>query len=158
DRGNLVAGFSHNRREMIYTNQRPWGQERGASPYGNNFTSYTLDADGVPTYDAIVAPVPGGCTNENFYIQEGSGRCVYDFNAVAADEASYNNKAFFSNATFDISDDWAMYLRTSVSNTKSFGRYAPTPGVVTLAPDAAGNPNPGFITDLYHRFAAAGNR
>src|SRR3546814_19485426 len=47
---------------------------------------------------------------------------------------------------------------TNVTNAKSFGRYAPTPGVVVIAPDAAQNPMPGATTYLYHRFAAAGNR
>ncbi|MDX1549079.1 MAG: TonB-dependent receptor, partial [Lysobacter spongiicola] len=162
DRGNMVAGFSHNRREMIYTRDRPWGGTPGASTFGNNYVSVdpvtgTIQRDPTRNND-IFFPVEGGCTNENFYISPANGRCVYNFNAVAADEASYNNKSFFSNGTFDINDDWSMYLRTSVANTKSFGRYAPTPGVVELAPDAAGNPNPGYITYLYHRFAAAGNR
>ncbi|SKA13978.1 TonB-dependent receptor plug domain-containing protein [Novilysobacter spongiicola] len=162
DRGNTVAGFSHNRREMIYTRDRPWGAQLGSSIYGNNYVAVDPDTGAAlrdPSRDDDVYwPVPGGCENTNFYIQEGTGRCVYDFNRVAADEASYNNKSFFSNSTFDINDDWSMYLRTCVANTKSFGRYAPTPGVVVLDPDSASNPAPGNITYLYHRFAAAGNR
>src|SRR5690606_9373469 len=43
-------------------------------------------------------------------------------------------------------------------NATTFGRYAPTPGVVFLAPDSPANPTPGSNTYLYHRFAAAGNR
>src|SRR3546814_17706274 len=56
------------------------------------------------------------------------------------------------------SDLWSTYFSTNVTNAKSFGRYAPTPGVVVIAPDAAQNPMPGATTYLYHRFAAAGNR
>src|SRR3546814_1816871 len=80
------------------------------------------------------------------------------FNATAADEASYGNKAFFLNGEVQINDDWSTYFSTNVTNAKSFGRYAPTPGVVVIAPDAAQNPMPGATTYLYHRFAAAGNR
>src|SRR5690606_12152184 len=36
-RGHLVGGFSHNRRAMIFTNDRPWGSDPGASTYGNNY-------------------------------------------------------------------------------------------------------------------------
>ncbi len=161
DRGSIVAGFSHNRRAMIYTRDRPWGSTPGASTFGNNYIRVDPATGAIvpdPIRGDIFIPVEGGCTNENFYISPINGRCVYNFNAVAADEASTNNKSFFANGTFDINDDWSMYLRTSVANTKSFGRYAPTPGVVVLDPDSAGNPAPGFVTYLYHRFAAAGNR
>ncbi|WP_417474745.1 TonB-dependent receptor [Luteimonas mephitis] len=163
DRGHIVGGFSHNRRAMIYTNSRPWGGTPGASTYGNNYLS--VDAagnlvnsnfvNGIDTFN----PVPGGCTNDNFYILPANGRCVYDFNAVAADEASYGNKAFFLNGEVQINDDWSTYFSTNVTNSKSFGRYAPTPGVVRVAPNTVQNLGPaGSTMYLYHRFAAAGNR
>ena len=161
DRGHLVGGFSHNRRAMIYTNARPWGSVRGASTYGNNYVSYQdVDNDGVG--DVLTSPgitaIPGGCTNANFYINPNNGRCVYDFNAVAADEAAVGNKSFFLNGEVQINDDWSTYFSTTVANTKSFGRYAPTPGIVRLEANSVANPTPGSITYLYHRFAAAGNR
>lgn len=155
ERSRLVGGFSMNRRAMIYTHSRPWGQVAGASTYGNNYSSYNATT-GAPI--AILKPVAGGCTNDNFYISATNGRCVYNFNAVAADEASYGNKALFLNGEVQINDDWSVYFNANVTNATSFGRYAPTPGVVTIAPDAAQNPTPGAITYLYHRFAAAGNR
>src|SRR3546814_4332243 len=77
--------------------------------------------NGIDTFN----PVPGGCTNDNFYISAANGRCVYDFNATAADEASYGNKAFFLNGEIQINDDWSTYFTTNVPNSKSFGRYAP---------------------------------
>ncbi|GAB3315043.1 TonB-dependent receptor plug domain-containing protein [Luteimonas notoginsengisoli] len=162
DRGHIVGGFSHNRRAMIFTNTRPWGSEPGASTFGNNY--FSVDADGNIVNSNFVNgidfynPVEGGCTNEDFYISPINGRCVYDFNATAADEASYGNKAFFLNGEVQINDDWSTYLSTTVTNAGSFGRYAPVPGVVVIAPDAAQNPVPGATTYLYHRFAAAGNR
>lgn len=161
DRGHIVGGFSQNRRAMIFTADRPWGQRLGNSTFGNNFLSFD------PVTGALLSgngqgepfsPVPGGCTNANFSISPINGRCVYNYNAVAADEASYGNKSFFMNAEVQINDDWSTYFSTTVVNTKSFGRYAPTPGVVFLAPDSVANPIPGANTYLYHRFAAAGNR
>src|SRR3546814_9755364 len=113
-----------------------WGGVPGASTFGNNYLS--VDAagnlvnsnfvNGIDTFN----PVPGGCTNDNFYIQAATGRCVYDFNATAADEASYGNKAFFLNGEIQINDDWSTYFTTNVTNSTSFGRYAPTPGVVAI--------------------------
>jgi len=153
DRGHIVGGFSHNRRAMIYTNSRPWGQELGVSSYGNNWRSFD-PVTGAPL--GVLTAVPGGCTNDNFWMQE-NGRCSFNFNATAADEASYGNKSFFLNGEVQINDDWSTYFSSTVVNTQSFGRYAPTPGVVNIT-DAAVNPNPGANTYLYHRFAAAGNR
>ncbi|MGN7726096.1 TonB-dependent receptor [Luteimonas sp. 22616] len=163
DRGHIVGGFSHNRRAMIFTNSRPWGGEPGASTFGNNYLSVDANGNlvnsnfvnGIDTFN----PVPGGCTNDNFYILPANGRCVYDFNATAADEASYGNKAFFLNGEVQINDDWSTYFSTNVTNAKSFGRYAPTPGVVVVAPNTVQNLGPADSTMyLYHRFAAAGNR
>src|SRR5690606_22316284 len=168
DRGHIVGGFSHNRRAMIYTRDRPWGSERGASILSNNYLSVDADGNIVSGRTApngatdIFVPLPGGCTNENFFINPATGtagcRCAYDFNAVAADEASYGNKSFFLNGEVQISDDWSTYFSTNVTNAKSFGRYAPTPGVVVIDPGSVQNPMPGATTYLYHRFAAAGNR
>src|SRR5690606_5540306 len=159
DRGHMMGGFSYQRRAMIYNKQLPYN-EPGASTYGNNYISFD-PVTGDPTSGVPgnrIVPIPGGCTNKNFYISPNNGRCVYDFNDVAADEAAYGNKAFFLNAEVQINDNWSTYLRTSVTNATTFGRYAPTPGVVFLAPDSPANPTPGSNTYLYHRFAAAGNR
>ncbi len=155
DRGHMVGGFSQNRRAMIFTHDRPWGSTPGASIYSNNYSSYD-PVTGAPI--AVLQPIPGGCTNTNFYINPNTGRCAYNFNAVAADEASYGNKSFFLNGELQINDSWSTYLSTTVVNTKSFGRYAPVPGVVFLDPTSPVNPTPGANTYIYHRFAAAGNR
>src|SRR3546814_476680 len=147
---------------MIFTNSRPWGNVPGASTFGNNY--FSVDADGNLVNSNFVDgidffnPVEGGCTNENFYISAANGRCVYDFNATAADEASYGNKAFFLNGEIQINDDWSTYFSTNVTNAKSFGRYAPTPGVVVIAPDAAQNPVPGATTYPSQPLAPPGNR
>ncbi len=89
DRGHMIGGFSYQRRAMIYNHDLPYN-DRGASTYGNNYISFdpvTGDpTSGVP--GSRIVPIPGGCTNKNFYISPNNGRCVYDFNAVAADEAA----------------------------------------------------------------------
>ncbi|MDN5780665.1 MAG: TonB-dependent receptor, partial [Luteimonas sp.] len=159
DRGHMIGGFSYQRRAMIYMNQLPFNT-MGASTYGNNYISFD-PVTGDPTSGVPgnrIVPIPGGCTNKNFYISPNNGRCVYDFNATNANEASSGNKAFFLNGEVQINDDWSTYLSTSVVNGTSFGRYAPTPGVVLLGPNSPANPMPGSNTYLYHRFAAAGNR
>jgi iron complex outermembrane receptor protein len=93
---------------------------------------------------------------------QDNGRCSFNFNATAADEASYGNKSFFLNGEVQINDDWSTYFSSTVVNTKSFGRYAPTPGGVGIEPNdrpvSANNPDPDNYVYLYHRFAAAGNR
>src|SRR3546814_12016214 len=129
---------------MIFTNSRPWGGVPGASTFGNNYLS--VDAagnlvnsnfvNGIDTFN----PVPGGCTNDHFYISAANGRCVYDFNATAADEASYGTKAFFLNAEIQINDAWSTYSTTNVINSTSFCRYEPTPGAVAIAPNPPHNP------------------
>ncbi len=152
DKGRMLAGFSHTARGMVYTRQRPWGQSLGGSSYGNN---YQVVVDGVPTGPLI--PVPGACNDPNF--SEYSGRCRYNFNAVAADEASTNNQAVFVRGQYNISDDWSLYSNASYSRLGSFGRYAPVPGNVTIDANSPNNPTNG-ASDVYlwHRFAAAGNR
>src|SRR3546814_2743202 len=84
DRGHIVGGFSHNRRAMIFTNSRPWGGVPGASTFGNNYLSGDAAGNlvnsnffnGIDTFN----PVPGGCTNDNFYISAANDRCVSDLN------------------------------------------------------------------------------
>jgi len=173
EKGRALLGVSYNRRGMVYTSQRPWGQDLGVSTYGNNLGYYAPDGtvgdpDGNP--DFVIQGLAGGCEpNPNFYTQ-ASGRCSFNFNAIAADEASIKNQSFFLRGDTQITDDWSAYLQGSVSNVKSFGRYAPTPGVVAISPSspqyplndpAQGIPVGTDLTQtvyLFHRFAAAGNR
>src|SRR3546814_1053057 len=88
-----------------------------------------------------------------------NGRCVYDFNATAADEASYGNNAFFLNGEVQLNEDWSTYFSTNVTNSKSFGRYAPPPRVVAVAPTPVQNMGPADTTMyLDQRIATAGTR
>ena len=167
DRGNLLAGASYNKRGMVFTRDRPWGQAPGNSTFGNNILNPRLA--GVAGWTgATFLPLPGGCSDPNFSILAANGRCVYDFNRVAADEAKVGLQSAFARGTYEINEDWQAYMTATVSRAESFGRYAPTPGVVLVGANSPNNPTalmpqnptPGVSVPfyLYHRFAAAGNR
>lgn len=204
DKGRIIGGFTHTARGMVYTRQRPWGQTRGASTYGNNYQiigqtdaqgnaitpSVHRDANGnpilVPGFDANGDPalvnfnspiaLPGACNDPNFYLTTSTVRanadlnfpgstfqvCRYDFNKVAADEASTDNQSVYVRGEYRINDDWSVYSNASFSRLGSFGRYAPVPGNVVINAGAANNPTTGTANEedvyLWHRFAAAGNR
>jgi len=151
--GRVMGGMSFNSRGMVFTRQRPWGVDLGVSSFGNNYV----------TSKGLLA-VPGACTDTNFYLT-GSGTCSYNFNAVAADEAQIKNTALFTKGEYKINDSWKMYGNASITRVESFGRYAPTPGAVTLSATSPNNiaakvdPSmAGKSVTLRHRFAAAGNR
>ena len=72
----------------------------------------------------FISSVPGGCTNPGFW-QDGAV-CRYDYNLVAADTASLEQKGLFLRGDYQINDDWTVYLNSSVTRVSSFGRFAPT--------------------------------
>lgn len=163
DDSNIFVGFAKSSREMAFTKDMPFPYVKGASTYGNNYlsvdpvTGELVNSRAVNGID-VFNPVVDGCNAPNFYISPANGRCVYDYNATAANMASISRRSLFANGQTQINDDWLAYFSASVTNTKSFGRYAPTPGFVVLGPDSAGNPMPGAITYLYHRYVGAGPR
>src|SRR5690606_8925592 len=157
DRGNLVMGASFNSRGMVFTRNQIGGDVRGASFYGNN---YYLENPEEPGADgALGGRMPGfACDEANFWVN--GNNCVFDFNAVAANEASVENKSLFARGDWQINDDWSMYVAASYSNAESFGRYAPTPGRLFVPEGTPNDPVPGdgLGAYVYHRYAAAGNR
>jgi iron complex outermembrane receptor protein len=162
DRGRMLAGAGFNKRGMVFTRERPWGVVPGASVYGNN---YRLLNAAETAFTTGYLPVPGGCTNTGFYINPANGRCVFNFNLVAADEAKVGNQSAFARGEYDINDNWSTYLSTTVSRVESFGRYAPDLGALYVPIDSPNNPTYDPVTGtgtnsayLYHRFAALGNR
>ena len=162
DRGRMLAGAGFNKRGMVFTRERPWGTTPGASVYGNN---YRLLNAAETAFTTGYLPVPGGCTNTGFWINPANGRCVFDFNLVAADEAKVGNQSAFARGEYDINDNWSTYLSTTVSRVESFGRYAPDLGAMYIPIDSPNNPTYDPVTGtgtnsayLYHRFAALGNR
>lgn len=150
DRGNLLLGASYNSRDMVFTRDQIGGGARGASFYGNNFFFEDGTAGGA---------LPGyACDDPGFY--RLGANCVFDFNAVAANEASVKNKSLFARGSWQINDDWSIYTAASYSNAESFGRYAPTPGALFVEENSPNDPVPGDGQGayIYHRYAAAGNR
>jgi len=150
DRGRLVGGASKSSRGMVFTRDQIGGQTLGVSIYGNNvYDPNTRTVYAVPGFD---------CTG-TFWSQP-NGRCSFDFNSVAANEASVDNTSVFAFGEYQINDDWNVYLSATNTRVESFGRYAPVPGLVWAAEGTSqdlwvGDDAP---TYYYHRFAAAGNR
>ena len=150
DRGNLLLGASYNSRDMVFTRDQIGGGARGASIFGNNYFLEDGTAGGA---------LPGyACDDPGFY--RLGANCVFDFNAVAANEASVKNKSLFARGSWQINDDWSVYTAASYSNAESFGRYAPTPGALFVEENSPNDPVPGDGQGayIYHRYAAAGNR
>ncbi len=155
DRGNMMLGASYNSRAMVFTRDQIGGGARGASIYGNNY--FLPDADGNPAVAG--GALPGyACDDPGFY--RLGPNCVFDFNAVAANEASVKNKSLFARGNWQINDDWSVYTAASYSASESFGRYAPVPGALRVTENSPNDPVPGdgLGAIIYHRYAAGGNR
>ncbi|WP_052632695.1 TonB-dependent receptor plug domain-containing protein [Pseudoxanthomonas suwonensis] len=151
DRGRLIGGASHSSRGMVFTRDQIGGNVLGVSTYGNNY--YDWDTEGP-------APVPGFSCDSNGFWTLSNGLCSFDFNSVAANEASVDNTSVFVRGDYQINDDWTVYLTATTTKVETFGRYAPVPGVIRVED---GTPNDvvqgdDLPTYFYHRFAAAGNR
>lgn len=123
DRGQVMAGVSNNRRDIVFQRDREWSAGRGASVFSNNFFVPGAGFLNVPGRGSIV---PGaGCTGEGFFTS--AVRCFYDFTLVAADEAEIENQSLFMRGRYDIDDNWTAHLNSSITRVQSFGRYAPVP-------------------------------
>jgi iron complex outermembrane receptor protein len=151
DRGSLIGGASTSSRGMVFTRDQIGGDVLGISIYGNNYYN--------PALRRTIA-VPGFDCSGTFFPIASNGRCSFDFNSVAANEASVKNKSIFTRGEYQINDDWSVYMTANVTKVYTFGRYAPVPGIVRVE---EGTPNDvivgdGLPTYFYHRFAAAGNR
>jgi iron complex outermembrane recepter protein len=176
DRGRLMAGASYNNRGIIFQRERSWSQG-GASVFSNNFLTL---GNAFLTHPEFGSVVPGGCSAAGFSTS-GTGastRCLYDFTALAADEAEIRNRSLFARGDYQINDNWSTYMNASVTRVKSFGRYAPVPSspwpggfpiIPTDSPNHPGNPDgynaanaAGYDSTtpvrFIHRFAALGPR
>lgn len=159
DRGRLIGGASKSSRGMVFTRDQIGGAALGVSVYGNNY--YDWETETIIAVPGFECPTTNDRNPEYpFWFQTANGRCSFDFNAVAANEASVDNTAIFVMGDYQINDKWSVY--TTLSNTKveTFGRYAPVPGVVWAEEGSAQDivVGDGERTYYYHRFAAAGNR
>lgn len=156
ERGRLLISASANDRGMVFTRDQI-GYSQGLSTYGNNYRVYD-PSQGI--YTTSTAAVPGfSCDSNGFWVTP-SGTCSFDFNSVAANEASVKNKGLFARGDYQINDNWLVYTTAMAQNVDSFGRYAPVPVAALVA---EGTPNDivqgdGLPTVLFHRMAAGGNR
>lgn len=156
ERGRMIGGVSYNSRGITFINELPWVGP-GASSYSNNYYNFALDANGNRAPTSRIGAVPGGCTNEGFYTNASGSTCFYDFNRVAADSASIDQKGLFARGDYQINDDWNIYFSGNVTRVESFGRFAPTPEFIFLSA-ASPNNTTGRDVLLKHRFAALGPR
>lgn len=153
DKGHVLGGVSWNKRDITYAREFPWSNV-GQSVYGNNF----VDPDtgeiigGAQNY----GPDGAGCSDPNF-VAAADGNCYFNYAAVSADEAATENRSLFLKGTYNINDDWSVFMDSSVARVTSFGRYAPVPDYVTISADSPNNPF-GRTINLAHRYAALGNR
>ncbi|MBY4597786.1 TonB-dependent receptor [bacterium BD-1] len=179
DRTRVIGGASGSKRGMVFTRDQIGGGTLGISTYGNNYLRWAYNPDGSvrtnPTTGAVltngITGVPGFDCSGTFW-QQSNGRCSFDFNSVAANEAKVGNKSVFVRADHQINDNWNVYGSANVTKVETFGRYAPGPGVIVVedgtpsdinngvacGPGGCAGPTDGLPTYYYHRFAAAGNR
>lgn len=182
--GNIMAGVSNNKRDIIFQRDRPWSRG-GASTFSNNFRNADFSFVEHPEFGAANVP---GCQGEGFItanIGSPNGRCFYDFTLQAADEAEVENQSVFVRSNYNINNDWTIYANAQVNRVRTFGRYAPVPsspwlvggfGAIVLGPGLPNHPatppsqgglNPNWEAYqdraddtllLTHRFAANGPR
>lgn len=149
DRGRLIGGASYSSRGMVFTRDQIGGDVLGVSTYGNNYQNNGWQA--VPGFD---------CNANGFWMIPGTNTCSFDFNSVAANEASVENTSVFVRGDYQINDDWTVYMTATTTKVETFGRYAPVPGQVRAAEGTVQDlvHGDGRATVYRHRFAAAGNR
>lgn len=164
ERTRLVGGAARAKRGMVFTRDQADGAVRGVSQFGNNY--YDWNTGGL-------RPVPGFACDEGAFYRLSTGLCSFDFNTVAANEAKLGNTSVFLRGEHRVNDRWQVNGAASLTRVESFGRYAPTPGLVVVddgtpndinggvacgAGGCAPGSTDGLPTYYYHRFAAAGNR
>lgn len=164
DRTRISGGAAKSSRGIVFARDVAGGAARGLNLYGNNYYDWDLGA---------LRPVPGFDCDQGAFYTLSTGLCAYDFNAVAADEAKVADTSVFVQAAHEINDRWRLDAAAGMTRVESFGRYAPTPGILVVADGTpndvnggiacgAGGCTPGSTDGLptyyYHRFAAAGTR
>ncbi|MFT4196329.1 MAG: TonB-dependent receptor [Pseudoxanthomonas sp.] len=157
DRGHMVVGVSHNKRDITYDRDMPWETSKGVSSYANNFYSVDYDASGDPVTGSFLEAVPGGCTGTNFYTS--GSHCYYDYTKTMAITASEDQRSIFMNGEYYINDAWTAYASLSATHVKSYGVYAPATSDDGIYVSSSSSNNPtGEDVMLYTRFVGLGNR
>lgn len=166
ERGNILAGVNSTERGMVYTRDQI-GYVQGVSVYGNNYRHVIYSPKKDPVTGALLRDangrlIPGAfggyaegakaidgfaCNSDGFW-KTAAGTCSFDFNSVAANEASIKTKGIYTRGEYNINDNWSAYMSGSVNNVTSFGRYAPVPGLFSVSagtPNAVGLPAVGTV-------------
>lgn len=159
DRGRLLGGVSYASRGINYISDLEWAPTGGSSHANNFYQVLETPLGPRPGSPLPSRAVPGGCTNPGFYTNAAGTICYYDYNLVAADTASIDQKGAYVKGDYQITDDWTTYLTTSYTKVDSFGRFAPSllDNGAYLSAESPNNPYD-FPVMLKHRFAAAGPR
>ncbi len=159
DTTRLLAGASYTNRGITFWDDLPWlDDQRGVTSFSNLYKRPIVNpVTGQNIPGSIVGNVPGGCTNELFYINPANGLCMYDFLRIGAATASLDTRGAFFRGDHQIDDNWMVYVNGSVTRTDSFGRFAPTPENIFVS---AASPNNTTGEDMFigHRFATMGPR
>lgn len=163
-RTRITGGAAKSSRGIVFARDAFDDVPLGVSQYGNNYYDWDLGA---------LRPVPGFDCDQGAFYTLSTGLCSYDFNAVAADEAKVGDTAVFVRAAHGINERWRLDASANLTRVESFGRYAPTPGILAVADGTPNDINGGVAcgpggcapgstdglpTYYYHRFAAAGAR
>lgn len=159
DKGRILAGVNRSTRDIIFVRDYPWGADVGASSFSNNLFDATEIEPGVFVRGGF-KQIVGSCDfpDKGFYVS--GGRCRYNFNLVAADEAATATTSIFARGEYNLGGSWNLYAAISNTRNTSFGRYAPVPDDILIAQDSVLGTQLGLTGPalLGHRFAAGGNR
>ena len=152
DRGRLVGGASTSSRGMVFTRDQIGGEHLGRQHLRQQLLRLGYRRPGCGSWFR--------CDSNGAFYLLGNGLCSFNFNSVAANEASVNNKSIFARGDYQINDDWTVYMTATQTRVNTFGRYAPVPGVVAVDDGTINDvvKGDGLPTYFFHRFAAAGNR
>ena len=173
----VVGGVSWNNRDIVFAREFPWNPG-GITPFSNNFTTLS---GGFDNFNWTAFPNGLGCdfANSPFSLVPtpfslNGLTCSYDFTLVSADEASTGVKSLYVKGDHQISRGWRFYFTASLSESESFGRYAPVPDSSTFfVPLSSSSPNnptnpssqlydpafgPPTAVNWWHRFDPLGPR
>jgi iron complex outermembrane recepter protein len=157
--GNITFALDHQERGMFFDSDRPWSTQ-GISAFGFPGTMSAFSSGG----GTVINPDPSSefvAGNGGFWFPDprcpanlgdstefpnsGSsltipGFCNFNYASFSATQASLKRDSLMMTSTYEINQDLSFFTRVTISNTESFGRYAPAPN--TFFPTvAASNPN-----------------
>ena len=169
DRGNYVFAAEFFRRDIVFDRDRdysrvqilepggPFGNQVGISVGGNTgFTTNYSEAFAVGDCQSTdEGGLYAGVFTSPFGIP-GNG-CGFGYADVSAITGDINRFNTFLSANYELNDDHTLYFQNSVAKIKTFGRYAPAVGFITIDADAPLNDR-GEDFFLFHRFVGHGPR